>query len=436
MISENNPETSKKALIDKKEKIKSLKEKKRAKKNETKEVVKQKEIEEQENKDKEEKNELKKNDLDDLIKFDEQNNKDEILNNKIEKNNSNNSFSSNNNKNNEEKIINIDNINEEIIIDSNNNNNNINKEKEKEKEEMNINASEKKEDIKNNIKEEIKNIKEKKTKSKILIKKVKKDNKITSKTEPPSNNGKIQKRKDMNINISSNSKTIITKVERNQDKKIKKSVTIYTNNLNKRKFDSEKFNEYLKGINEYENRKKTKIENLRKQEEEKELKKIIGHPKINKESKLKFKVNQKKYSAIERLYTQDLMKRKEKQQILTKIYTPTFKPKICTNKNIISKLNQKNQNIRTEINEDEINFIIEDNENTNDEFTEEEKKKRNLSVKKRKKEKKEEEGENEIIFDNKKIENKLRSLLFKNKKTTNKRNKSVEKRRNIKFDLD
>ena len=46
-------------------------------------------------------------------------------------------------------------------------------------------------------------------------------------------------------------------------------------------------------------------------------------------------------------------------------------------------------------------------------------------MKKRVKEKKIED-ENEIVPDDSKIENKLRSLLFKNKKGTGKRNKSNE----------
>ena len=164
-------------------------------------------------------------------------------------------------------------------------------------------------------------------------------------------------------------------------------MTTYTNKLAKKKFDPVKFNEYLKGINEYENRKKEKIEHMKKQEEEKELKKITYYPKINKESNLKFKVNPKNYSTVERLYTQDLMKRKEKKQILSKIYAPTFKPKLYTNKHVINKTNQRNQNIKTEIYESENNLIFEDNEDYEEKNNFEEEERRNNSVKKRMKEK-------------------------------------------------
>ena len=188
-------------------------------------------------------------------------------------------------------------------------------------------------------------------------------------------------------------------------------------------------------------KKKQKIENMRKQAEEKELKKITNHPKINKGANIKYKnkINPKNYSAVERLYTQDLIKRKEKKQILTKIYTPTFKPNLYAKKIMINRTNQNqrnlnmnmNMNIRTEINEEE------DNSDFNFDNYEEEKEKRNQSVQKRMKENIERiEDGNDLIFDNPKVENKLRSLLFKNKKSIEKRNKSVEKRKKTKFNLD
>ena len=517
MSSENDPELSKKAMMDKRAKIKSLKDKMRANKNPTKEIEKIEDIEEKENKEekieKENNENNSKNILDELIKFDEENNKDEILNDKME-NRSNESSNDDNNKD-ENNIININEKNEEINIEIKNNNiteninDNItntniddsnkniniiegnklefssrshsgskisnkkeekddeiysekqekeekeeNEEKEeiniissdkKEKEEINIISSDKKEEKKNNIKKEIKDINEKKTKSKILIRKVKPSNNntennpkenIISITEPTSNNNKINKKKEINSNFLHKNTTIVTKIQRNPNKILKKSLTTYTNKLTKKKFDPVKFNEYLKGINEYENRKKEKIEHMKKQEEEKELKKITYHPKINKESNLKFKVNPKNYSTVERLYTQDLMKRKEKKQILSKIYAPTFKPKLYTNKHVINKTNQRNQNIKTEIYESENNLIFEDNEDYEEKNNfEEEKERRNNSVKKRTKEKKIED-EGEMVPDDSKIENKLRSLLFKNKKGTGKRNKSVEKRKKTNFNLD
>jgi len=498
MNSENDPELSKKAMIDKRAKIKSLKDKMRALKNPTKEIQKSEETKEKENKEEIIKENNSKNILDESIKFDEENNKDEILNDKLE--NKTNESNDDNDKNensindekeeiNIEKSNNINNINENInnikIDDSNENINLIegnklefssrshsgskisNKKEEKEelyseneekneiniissdkkeKEEKNIIPFDKKEEKKNNIKKEIKDINEKKTKSKILIKKVKapndnienntKINNVSSRTELTSNNyNKVQKKKDINSNILTKNRTIVTKIQRNPNKILKKSMTTYTNKLTKRKFDPVKFNEYLKGVEDYENMKKEKIKYMKKQEEEKELRKITYHPKINKESNLKFKVNPKNYSTVERLYTQDLIKRKEKKQILTKVYTPTFKPKLYTNKHLINKANQRAQNVKTEIYDSENNFIIEENEDIEDKNNfEEENIRRNNSVKKRMKEKI--EDENDMIVDEQKIENKLRSLLFKNKKSTGKRNKSVEKRKKTTFNLD
>ena len=127
-------------------------------------------------------------------------------------------------------------------------------------------------------------------------------------------------------------------------------MTASSNNIIKKKFDPIKFNEYLKSVNDYENKKKQKIENMRKQAQEKELKKVTNHPKINKGVNIKYKnkINPKNYSAVERLYTQDLIKRKEKKQILTKIYTPTFKPNLYAKKIMINKTNQNHKKFKRE----------------------------------------------------------------------------------------
>ena len=233
----------------------------------------------------------------------------------------------------------------------------------------------------------------------------------------------------------SNNKTVVTKIVRNPNKNIKKAVTTYTNKLDNKKFNSNKFNEYLKSLKEYEIKKKEKLEFLRQQNEEKEKRKMTNLPRINKETKYNNKINPKNYSTVERLYTQDIIKRKEKKQILTKIYTPSFKPFVYTTNYIKNRLNQRNQNIRTDINEEENNYMFEDNEDTNDEFSEEISRKRNMSVEKRIRNRIEEQENNNMI-DNKKIENKLRNFLFKNKKKSNKRNRSFEKAKKTKFNLD
>ena len=49
---------------------------------------------------------------------------------------------------------------------------------------------------------------------------------------------------------------------------------------------------------------------------EKKQKKLLKNPKVNKEANLKFNINTKNYTAVERLYTQYLKKRKEKNIVL------------------------------------------------------------------------------------------------------------------------
>ena len=173
-------------------------------------------------------------------------------------------------------------------------------------------------------------------------------------------------------------------------------------------------------------KRKKKLENLRKLKEEKELKSVTYYPETNKEKNSKFKLNPKNYTAVERLYTQDLIKRKEKKQILTKIYTPSFKPKLYTNKIVNGKNNNnKNKNLKEESDyytTDEKKYS-EEEDNDNYEL--------NNNI-----EKNYENGKNYKIYEDVRIENKLRNLLFKNNKKNEKRNKSVEKRKKIKFNLD
>ena len=57
----------------------------------------------------------------------------------------------------------------------------------------------------------------------------------------------------------SNNKTVVTKIVRNPNKNIKKAVTTYTNKLDNKKFNSNKFNEYLKSLKEYEIKKQSII---------------------------------------------------------------------------------------------------------------------------------------------------------------------------------
>ena len=265
---------------------------------------------------------------------------------------------------------------------------------------------------------------------------------------------------------------------RNAKKNIgmKKSVTTYPS----KKFNPEEFNKRLESFKEWENKRKDRIKQLEKEQREKE-KKLLKNPEINKEANLKFNINPKNYTAVERLYTQDLIKRKEKKIVLTKIYTPTFRPKLYTNKYNIDRTFQQNNNTRTdnklkinknifeENEEDEEeeennnyyqpkryktlkNFDDNNDESENDEDEEEKnykkikikKGRRNLSVKKKKIKisDDEEESEDDVEendnnnkiqkyknIDRKEVGNKLRDLLFKNRKPIGRRNNSVGRRK-------
>jgi hypothetical protein len=93
----------------------------------------------------------------------------------------------------------------------------------------------------------------------------------------------------------------------------------------------------MKNFDQWEKKKKEKIEKLQKQKEEEELKTIMENPQTNREENLKYNLNPKNYSITERLYVEDIKKRKDKQEVLSKIYTPTFTPEIHINREILMK---------------------------------------------------------------------------------------------------
>ena len=261
---------------------------------------------------------------------------------------------------------------------------------------------------------------------------------------------------------------------------MKKSVTTYPN----KKFNPEEFNKTLESFKEWENKRKERIKQLEKEQREKE-KKLLKNPEINKEANLKFNTNPKNYTAVERLYTQDLIKRKEKKIVLTKIYTPSFRPTLYTNKYNLGRTIQQNNNTKTdnklkinknlfeeneeddEEEEDNVyqpkryktlkNFDDKDEDSENDENEEEKnykkikikKGRKNLSVKKKKikvkisEDEEESEGGEDEENDNsnkiqkykninrKEVGNKLRDLLFKNRKPITRRNNSVGRRKKV-----
>ena len=165
---------------------------------------------------------------------------------------------------------------------------------------------------------------------------------------------------------------------------MKKAVTTYPN-MNNRKFNPGGFQKQLQSFYDWDKKKKAHLKRLEEEKLERE-KKLLKNPQINTEANLKFNTNPKNYDAVERLYNQDRQKREEKKIALTKIYTPTFKPKLYSNKHNLGKTLQQNNNTKAEKkikikvkknlktvykeedeeNENENNYLNDDNDNSKD----------------------------------------------------------------------
>ena len=222
--------------------------------------------------------------------------------------------------------------------------------------------------------------------------------------------------------------------------------------IKKRKFNEEKFKKELEFFKNCEERKKEKIEKLKQEKIKKEIATVNNKKNIHYRKKLP---NKQLPSLLERLYTKDLEKRQEKKQILTKIYTPTFKPFLFSkkNNNVIKKrpIIQKQQNTNIYTNNSKTiedyydeNMIYNETENNQYNIYNEQKNEiiqnsqRNQKMKKRVKfnmeenpldEKKEnEESVQTQIQKRVVVENALRNKLF-NRGTKQKRNKSSEIRK-------
>ena len=89
-------------------------------------------------------------------------------------------------------------------------------------------------------------------------------------------------------------------------------------------------NKKINEIYEWDAKRKEKIQRMEKMKKEKEQNELKNcfKPQINNSSKkiVRKHLNRSTDSAFERLYKEDVMKRKEKNEILKTIYTPIFKP--------------------------------------------------------------------------------------------------------------
>ena len=280
---------------------------------------------------------------------------------------------------------------------------------------------------------------------------------------------------------------------RNREKMEKAVTTVKLENKNEKKLNKEEFDQLMKNFDEWERKKKEKLEKLQKEKEEEELKLIKENPETNHEENLKYNLNPKNYSITERLYIEDIKKRKDKQDILSKIYTPPFKPEIHINRESLMRGRLRTYRNDGRYHTDDDENVIEDEENydeensnesgededENEDEEEEEsdgfdkrktynyarnakkdkkvfrkmkteddfdgnaiKKNKNVKNKKVKKEEdsNEEDEDNRNNVNNEKknvlIDFKLRKLLFRKKKPVVEKNRSIGKRKKIGFSLD
>ena len=196
----------------------------------------------------------------------------------------------------------------------------------------------------------------------------------------------------------------------------------------KKKYNEAEFQKELEFFEQCEKRKKERIEKLKQDKIKKEIETVNNKKNIHYHKKLS---NKKLPSLLERIYTRDIKKRKEKKQILAKIYTPSFTPFLYTkgNINLIKRQplykqgnsltkrypepleenneenNKYNESQNININNSKVKFNMKENIQVSDDGEENEGSPR--------------------IYNRVEVENALRNKLFSNKK----RNKSAETRR-------
>ena len=140
-----------------------------------------------------------------------------------------------------------------------------------------------------------------------------------------------------------------------------------TKDGNKKNIDKHRkksVDETINKLYEWDIKRKEKIINEIKKKEKEKAKDIHlqKKPKINKNS-LKLAENKNKKELINRLYKDDVVKRREKKEYLSQLYTPTFHPIVSRKKNIrISPIKKRNKNNRND------NQIQNENKITNDNF--------------------------------------------------------------------
>jgi hypothetical protein len=125
----------------------------------------------------------------------------------------------------------------------------------------------------------------------------------------------------------------------------------------KKKNRQKSMDEVVKTIYEWEEKRKQKLKNKIETKEKIITKDLKPKPKINKNS-YKITVNRNPDKIFNRLYIDDVIKRKQKQEMLEQIYTPTFRP------NLMPVKSPRKRNFQSNINKDKEKYLRTINCNT------------------------------------------------------------------------
>ena len=144
------------------------------------------------------------------------------------------------------------------------------------------------------------------------------------------------------------------KVKKKEREEINKTNSLLTNHNMSRKFRDKKNNkerrksvdETINKLYEWDIKRKEKINNKIKNKEKNSTINVQQKPEINKNS-YKITVNRNPNQIFNRLYKVDIAKRKQNQEILNQIYTPSFQPFLGDNNTNLSKVNL-HKNIKKE----------------------------------------------------------------------------------------
>ena len=159
------------------------------------------------------------------------------------------------------------------------------------------------------------------------------------------------------------------KIKKKEIDDINKTNILLTQNKEKNKNNRKKsMDEVIKQMYEWDEKRKEKINNKIKNKEINIKKNLKDKPQINKNSYL-ITVNRNPNKIFNRLYIDDVIKRREKQKLLEYIYKPSFKPHLIEEKSPNKKFNSC---MNSRLNTKRLNTVQNDKKIMNEELEEEE----------------------------------------------------------------